>query len=121
MTESFSCLWVANTQATLFQRITLIVGRRFGWIVSFPICGSFKHRVGTEKIDKKQPGNVFGAITRIRPNIISTFGTTNVVLNNGITFSVGVCIGISDCDIVLHLVTGSSDSTTFGAVSSIVL
>ena len=37
----------------MFQWITPTVGRGSGWIVSFHICGSFKHSMGTERIDKQ--------------------------------------------------------------------
>ena len=47
-----SCFWVANTQATWFQQITVTV-RSSEWIVSFLICGSFKHCMGAEKTDKQ--------------------------------------------------------------------
>ena len=52
LTES-SCFIVANTLATLFQRIPSTLRRRSGWIVSFRICVSFKHIVGIVKIDKQ--------------------------------------------------------------------
>ena len=51
--RNFFCFWVANTQATLFQRITPTVRRISGWIMSFLVGGSFKHSVGTDKIDKR--------------------------------------------------------------------
>ena len=38
-------------------------------------------------------GNAFGTVTRIRPIIIITFGTTNVVVLNGITFGAGIGVG----------------------------
>ena len=41
LTEWSFCLWVANTQATLFQPITPTIRRSSRWIVSFPICTSF--------------------------------------------------------------------------------
>ena len=53
MTESSSCFWVSNTQATLIQRITSTIRRSSEWIVSILVCGSFKHSVGTERIDKR--------------------------------------------------------------------
>ena len=43
---------VANTQATLFQWIIPTIRRSSWWIVSFLVCGSFKHSMGTDKIDK---------------------------------------------------------------------
>ena len=76
----------------------------------------------------KQYGNAFGAVTRIRP-IIITFGTTNVVGYSLITF--GVSISMVPCQDVLtfstihkHSVTFGverSDSTTFGRLTKIVL
>ena len=51
MTEC-SYSWVANAQATLFQRITPTVRIISGWIVSFLVYGSFKYSMGTDKIDK---------------------------------------------------------------------
>ena len=43
----------------------------------------------------KHSGNAFGAVTRIRSIIIITFGTTNVVVHSGITFSAGISVGTS--------------------------
>ena len=51
--------------------------------------------VGTEVIDKLS-GNTFGAVTRIRPIIIITFGTIGTVVFNGVTFDTG--IGAASCD-----------------------
>ena len=42
------------------------------------------------RLINKVPGNAFGAIIRIRPIIIITFGTTNVVVYNGVTFGAGI-------------------------------
>ena len=36
----------------------------------------------------------------MRPIIIITFGTTNIVMHNGITFGAGIGIGSGDRDIV---------------------
>ena len=52
--------------------------------MSFFVCGSFKHSVGTEKIDKQIIWNTFDTVIRIIP-IIIIFGTTSVV-HKGITF-----------------------------------
>ena len=51
--KSFTCLWVANSQANFFQRVTPTIRRSSGGIVSSSICGSLKHNVGTEGIDKQ--------------------------------------------------------------------
>ena len=61
----------------------------------------------------------------MRPIIIITFGTTNVVVHNAITFVAGIGIGIGKYAVylvmvlcqhcILQIVTGPSDSTTFGA------
>ena len=52
LTESF-CFYVVNTRKTLFQWITPTVRRISGWIVSFLDGRSFKHSVGTDRIDKR--------------------------------------------------------------------
>ena len=53
----------------------------------------------------KLPGNVFGTVTKIRPIIIITFGTTNDVVHNGITFGAGIDVStvIGVQNLVLHL------------------
>ena len=51
LTESASCFCVANTQVTLFQRITPTYRRISGWSMSFFVCGSFKHSVSTGRFD----------------------------------------------------------------------
>ena len=52
-----------------------------------------------KELINKLPRNTFGAVTRIRPIIIITFGTTNVA-HNSITFETGVGVGSRDRDIV---------------------
>ena len=42
----------------------------------------------------------FGAVTKIRPIIIITLGTTNVVFHNGYIFGAGIGVNSCDCDIV---------------------
>ena len=56
-------------------------------------------------------GNAFATASRIRPIIIITFGTTNVVLQNGITFGIGIIVGSRDRDIVTEVL--SQDIVTF--------
>ena len=41
----------------------------------------------------KSTMTTIGATTKIRPIIIITFGTTNVVLHNGITFGADIDVG----------------------------
>ena len=53
-------------------------------------------------------------MTRIRPIIIITFGTS-IVMHNGITFGAGICIGSHDHNIVT--VVQCQDIVTFGTVS----
>ena len=38
----------------------------------------------------KLSGNAYDAVTSIRPIIIITFGSANVVVHNGITFGAGI-------------------------------
>ena len=45
----------------------------------------------------EQSGNAFGTVNRIKPIIIITFVTTNVV-HNGITFGAGIGVGIGNRD-----------------------
>ena len=91
-TLDMSYLWVPNNQATLFQRIIPTGGRSSGWIVSFHICGSFKHNEGTERLINKLHRNASSAVTRIRPIIIITFDTSNFVVHNGITHGIGISV-----------------------------
>ena len=50
LTESSFCFRVTHTKATFLQRITPTAWRSSGWVVSFPICKSFKHSVGWKRI-----------------------------------------------------------------------
>ena len=78
------------------------------WIVSFPMSGSFKNSVGAKSIDKQtiwkrirdcyqdktkmsrdNYSTIFGTVIRIRPIIIITFGSTDLIMHKGITFGVG--------------------------------
>ena len=95
MLVNSSCLWVANIQATLFRWITLNIRRNSGWIVSFPICGSFKHNVGTEGNDKLL-GNVCGghrmkATIKYHGNCSITFG---ISFGTGISTSAAILLHI---------------------------
>ena len=59
--------------------------------MSSPICGSFKHSVGTEGIDKQTNWKCiwhrYQDKTKVKVlwQLIITFGTTNIVVHNGIT------------------------------------
>ena len=66
---------------------------------------------------------VFSAVNRLRPIIIITFGTTNVVVHNGICFGAGTGVGYRRpryyyCGAVLrywvHLAPYPNDSVTNG-------
>ena len=61
----------------------------------------------------KVSGNVFGAVTRIKP-IIITFGVTNVVVLNSITYVTSIGVGSRDCDIII--VVQCQDIATFRTV-----
>ena len=87
----FFLFLVANNQATLFLQIAPTV-RSTGSIVSFFICGSFKHSVGRENIDEQtnrkhiwtrlsdtikigaEPsyGTIFGTVPKIRAQTVQT-------------------------------------------------
>ena len=52
------------------------------------------------ELKSRQPRYAFSAATRIRPIIIITFGTTNVV-DYSIRFGSGICMDIGDRSIVI--------------------
>ena len=56
----------------------------------------------------------FGTVTRIRPIIIITFGTTSVVMHNDITF--GADIGVDSCERNIVTVVLCQDIATFSTV-----
>ena len=65
----------------------------------------------------KLPGITFGAVTRIRPIIIITLGTTNIIAHNGITFGAG--IGVGSCDRHIVTIVPCQDIVTFRTVTKL--
>ena len=106
MIESFSCLCVANTQALFFHRVIPTV-RNSGWIV-IPYQRIFQTQLDAQRgLINKHSGNTFShftkvrpwskfrdnysnasdAVNRMRPIIIITFGTKNILYTTALHFS----------------------------------
>ena len=73
---------------------------------------------------------IFGTVSKIRPIIIITFGTTDIIVHNGIIFGAGIVVGSRDrkfvpvvtCQDIVTLMSNLNDSVTNGnRIQNIVL